>query len=86
MPNYQRINELRESLQSYCEHENHEHGEMVDALCKLSYYVDYITDEMTDCLAAEMEIELDNYEQNAEIVEGEEVMTIRTTEFRWKDS
>lgn len=76
---------IREQLEHYCSYEMNEHGEMVEHLCYLSKYPDYMSQEMWDAVIAGMKKELKNYSENAKIVKTTETYTREFTDLVWND-
>jgi len=82
---YSEICELREKLEEYGNLEETSHGEAVRALCFLSSYPDYITDELWDAVVDAMQYELKNFTDNAKIVTLPMTFTRDVIELKWND-
>ena len=84
MTDHEKLEELRENLEEYCEHENDEHGEMVRGLCQLSNYSYCMDKPFIDALIQQMKWELENYREFCTIVETEVSYTNKYTELEWE--
>jgi hypothetical protein len=83
MSNYDKLSELVGKLEKYCEHENDEHGEFVRGLCYLVSYSYCFDDDFANALIAQMEYELNNYDEFCRIVKSEVTYTNEYTELEW---
>jgi len=79
------INEIREKLAEYAEYEYNSHTEALTALCHLSQYPDYISQELWDAVVIAMKAELKNYTENATIVTTTVTTTSQVTDLQWND-
>lgn len=82
---YERMVELREALEEYCDLENDEHGEAVSMLCQMVSRSDYVSDVFVAAVEKEMEEQLATYKERTNIVTREEVVTRTYTELEWVD-
>ena len=80
---HDKLSELVEQLEKYCEHENDEHGEYVSGLCYVAAYSYCFDDEFADALIKQMKYELDNYHEFCTVVETEVTYTNKYTELEW---
>lgn len=62
-------------LQEYADIEDTEVGEMSSGLVYLSHYVDYLSEEFQEALYKEMVEQLENFQENATIVETTDTFT-----------
>ena len=81
---YEKLEDLREKLEEYCEVENDEHGEYVRGLCQVSNYSYCMDNEFMDALIKVMGYELENYCEHCVIVETEETYTREYKELEWQ--
>jgi hypothetical protein len=77
--------DLREQLREYAEFEMNSHQEMVEQLCNLSQYPDYMSQELWNAVIDEMKAELKNYKENATIVKTTETYTREIVDIEWND-
>lgn len=77
------VNELREKLAEYAEYEYNSHTEAMEALCRLSQYPDYISQELWDAVVTAMKAELKNYTENTRIITTTETFTKEVTDLEW---
>jgi hypothetical protein len=76
---YEQLCDLQEELEQYYELENDEHGECVTMLCGMVRCTNYyMSAGFEKALLKELQMQLKNYKQSAEIVE-EEVEVKRTS-------
>jgi len=83
MSDHEKLEELKEQLEAYCEYENDEHGEMVRYLCHLSDYSYMMDKDFIDALTTQMKSELENYLEYCTLVESEETYTRKYIELEW---
>ena len=83
--NWDEANELREKLSEYAEYEYNSYTEAMKALCCLSQYPDYISQELWDAVIIAMKAELKNYTENATIVTTTVTTTNEVTDLQWND-
>jgi len=83
MSNHERLEELREELEAYCEYEDDEHGEYVRGLCQVSNYYYCMGDEFRNALIAQMEWESENYRKFCRITRTTENYTREFVELEW---
>jgi hypothetical protein len=76
-------NELREKLLEYAEYEYNSHTEAIEALCGLSQYPDYISQELWDAVIVAMKAELKNYTDNTRLVTTTETFTKDVIDLEW---
>lgn len=81
--NWNEICKVRTKLEEYYELEGNSHGEAVQALCHLSQYPDYMTQELWNAVVDAMQYELNNYTTNAKIVTTPTTYTHDVTELEW---
>lgn len=79
------INDIREKLLEYAEYEYDSHTEALTALCHLSQYPDYISQELWDAVVTAMKAELKMYTENTVIVTKTETITREVTDLEWTD-
>ena len=87
MTNYDwdEINEIRAELAEYAEYEYNSYTEAMEALCCLSQYPDYISQELWDAVVVAMKAELKNYNDNTTIVTTTVTTTNQVTDLQWND-
>lgn len=83
MTNHERLEELQEALEAYCEYENDEHGEYVRGLCQVSNYSYCMDKDFAEALIKQMESELKNYEEFCRVVRTTENYTREYVELEW---
>lgn len=83
MTMHERLEELREDLEAYCEYENDEHGEYVRGLCQLSNYSYCMDNDFADALMKQMEWEAENYRKFCRITRTTENYTREYVELEW---
>jgi len=83
--NYQETLELVAQIEKYLEYESDSHQEAVALMCRLASYPDYVADELYNVLVKELEDELKNYQENAEIVETRKSITVYEADLVWKN-
>ena len=81
--NWNEVCEIKEKLEEYCSLECDSHGEAVRALCDLSQYPDYITQELWDSVVIAMKHELKNYVDNARIIITPTTYVCDVAELEW---
>ncbi len=77
------INEIRAKLTEYAEYEYDSHTEALTAMCHLSQYPDYISQELWDAVVTAMKAELKNYTENTRIITTTETFTKEVTDLEW---
>jgi hypothetical protein len=81
---YDAIQDLQNALEVYVELDGTEIGEACAALISLSGYPDYIGEECLTVVVKEMKEQLQNFQENYIIVEGEYTHTVLTRELELK--
>lgn len=76
--------ELSEKLREYADYHYDSYSEMINALCALSQYPDYMSQELWNAVVEGMKRELKNYEENAQIVTTTETITREVVDLEWK--
>lgn len=84
MIDYNHIRRVAVALQEYAPLEDTEIGEACLALIQLSRCVDYVSEEFAVALLTEMEEQLQNFRENARIVEREETFTRTVVSLEWE--
>ena len=85
MDRYEKLEDLQEKLEAYCEYESDEHGEYVRGLCQVSNYSYCMDNDFIDALTKQMKSELQNYEEYCTVVKTEETYTREYTELEWNN-
>lgn len=81
---FEKMHAVVEELQKYAEMEDTELGETCQALVQLSHYPDYVSDEFQAALYKEMVEQLENFQENATIVESTETWTRPVFYLKWE--
>jgi hypothetical protein len=76
--------DLREQLRKYADYHYDSYSEMINALCALSQYPDYMSQELWNAVVEGMKRELKNYEENSQIVTTTETITREVVDLEWK--
>lgn len=83
--NWGEICELGEKLEKYYSLEETSRGEAMEALCRLSHYPDYISDDLLNAVVIAMKEELKYYTENCKIVITPETFIHDVTELEWNN-
>ena len=75
--------ELHDKLREYADFEMSSHSEMICALCDLSHFPDYMSQDLWDAVMAAMKDELKNYTENTRIVTKTETITREVADLEW---
>jgi len=81
--NWDEICELRDNLEKYYSLEYDSHTEAMEALCRLSQYPDYISEELWDAVVIAMKSELKNYTENSKIITTPIMIAKNLVELEW---
>lgn len=77
------LREKAEALRRYAELEGTELGELCLALVSVAYRAEYASDDFATALEKELTAQLDNFKENATIIEREETFTRKVAGLEW---
>ena len=83
MDNYDKAMEICKELNKYAEIEGTELGEVCRLLISTAGYVSYVGDSFYESLVVELQNQLDNFKEHAEIVEKTETREVKYRELEW---
>ena len=83
--NWDEACELRDKLREYADYHYDSYSEMINALCALSQYPDYMNQDLWNAVMRGMRAELKNYEENSQIVTRTETFTKEVQDLVWND-
>ncbi len=85
MIDYNQLRENIEFLAPYEQADGTEWGEMINYLRLLAGRIDYVSEELGDLVAKEIEDNVEYVKANARIVETEETFTRKIVDVEWDD-
>ena len=83
MTPYDTAKKICKELQEYADIEGAELGEACDLLIAMSGYVSYLGEDFYQYLIMELKAQLDNFKENAEIVEKTKTRVVKWKELEW---